>query len=197
LPEGLVLKRSKESGFDAKRFRAKEAKAGNATKFKSFEYLGYQFNVAVEKHRKESLGRREVWLDVAESKVKKIKTRIVKSCLAFIRDGDFGLFDRRIRHLTSNMSLMDRSRGIRRVVGIHYNYPLVDYAETRALRELDIFLRNLLFSTKGRVFRKLKLTQPQRARLARYSFFAGAKGKRFHQLGVKALGQVQGAWKHG
>src|SRR5690606_413569 len=100
LPDGLVFKRVKECGFDAKRFKAKDAKAGNVTKYECIDYLGYRFYVAVEKHRKESLGRREVWLDVAESKVKKIKTRIVKSCLAFIADGDFTLFDKRIRHLT-------------------------------------------------------------------------------------------------
>lgn len=197
LPAGLEFKRSKSSGFPVKRFRSSDAKFNKKPIFKTFDYLGYQFNVATDKHRIEPLGRREVWLDIADSKVSKIKTRIVKTLLAFNSNKDFDLLDRRIRHLTSNLSLLDRSRGIRRVVGIHYNYPLVDYDQTQALKALDRFLQNALSSNKGRVFRRVVLTSAQRQRLGKYSFFAGARGKRFFQMSVKNLGQVQKVWKHG
>jgi hypothetical protein len=197
LPKGLEFKRAKGSGFSVKRFRSTDAKVNKIPVFETFDYLGYQFNVATDKHRIETLGRREVWLDIADSKVSKIKTRIVKALLAFHSDGDFDLLDRRIRHLTSNLSLLDRSRGIRRVVGIHYNYPLVDYKETQALIALDRFLQNALISNKGRVFRHVVLTPSQNARLRKYSFLAGAKGRHFFQMSVRSLGQVQRAWKHG
>ncbi|HWG88377.1 MAG TPA: antiviral reverse transcriptase Drt3a [Candidatus Acidoferrales bacterium] len=197
LPEGLEFKKSKDSGFSVKRFRSKDARAGKIPDFENFDYLGYEFNVAIDKHRIEPFGRREVWLDVAKGKVSKIKTRIIKAFLGFISDKNFDLLDRRIRHLTSNLSLLDRSRGVRRVVGIHYNYPLVECAKTQALHELDKFLQSALKSSKGRVFRRLVLTSAQRAQLAKHSFYAGAKSRRFFQMGVKSLGQVQKVWKHG
>ena len=197
LPVGLKFKNLKNYGFVAKRFRSKEAKPKKKPTFERFDYLGYQFNVAVDKHRIEPIGCREVWLDIASDKVSKIKTRIIKAFLSFNSNGDFDLLNRRIRHLTSNLSLLDRSRGVRRVVGIHYNYPLVDCSKTHALRELDRFLQNALASNKGRVFRNIALTSSQKAQLRRYSFFAGAKGRRFFQMSVKNLGQVQKVWKHG
>lgn len=194
----MDFKASKYFELDAKRFISKEAKAGNFPKFDGFDYLGYKFNVAKSDHRPAAVGMKEVWLDIADKKVKKIKTRLIRSYLDFLGNGDFALLRKRIRHLTSNISMLDRAKGIRRMVGIHYNYPLVDYAETRALKELDQFFANSLSSQKGRVYRKLqkKLSAGQVNELKRFSFYVGAKHKRFYQMGVAELGKVQECWKY-
>lgn len=194
----LTFKDSKSKHIPVKRFRNSDAKDGNSPKFKSFDYLGYAYYVAVEKHKKMCPPGREVWLDIADKKVNKIKTRIIRSYLSFLATGDFELLDRRIRHLTSNLSLMDRARGVKRVVGIHFNYPLVDLEKTKSLHELDAFFQNSLRSTKGRVFRRLSvaLTQSQKTQLSRHSFYAGAKGKHFYHLSVSSLASVQRCWKY-
>lgn len=194
----LKFKSSKHYQLSVKRFRLGDAKKLNTPKFKAFDYLGYSYNVAVEKHKEVVPPGREVWLDIASRKVAKIKTRLIKSYLAFLKDHDFDLLDSRVRHLTSNMSLLDRSRGVRRMIGIHFNYPLVDYDRTEALHELDRFLRNSLTSSEGRVFRKLSatLSAAQKVSLGRHSFFAGAKARHFFQLNVSTLGAVQRCWKY-
>ena len=195
----LEFKSKKHYQLSAKRFRARDARESYSPKFNTFDYLGYAYNVAVERHKKTVPPGREVWLDIASNKIAKIKTRLIKSYLAYLKDKNFTLLDSRIRHLTSNMSLLDRSRGVRRMIGIHFNYPLVDYDRTVALHELDRFLRNSLTSSKGRVFRKLAatLSATQKASLARHSFFAGAKARHFFQLNVSMLGAVQRCWKYG
>lgn len=199
LSPGLAFKSSKHYQLSVKRFQTKVAKKGKSPNFKSFDYLGYAYNVAVDQHKEISPPGREVWLDIASKKVAKIKTRIIKSFLAYLKNKDFDLLDKRIRHLSSNMSLLDRSRGVRRMIGIHFNYPLVDYDQTQALHDLDRFLRNSLNSSKGRVFRKLygALSVTQKEQLCRHSFFAGAKARHFFQMSVPALGAVQRCWKYG
>lgn len=200
LPEGLRFntKGEKKKIIDFNRVHHGRSKPTNTPQFERFDFLGYEFSAAFENHRPATLLSREVYLDIAAVKVRKTKTRIVRSYLDFLATKDFDLLSKRIRHLTSNMSLLDRSRGVRRLIGIHFNYPLVDYSKSQALKELDGFLRASLFSTKGKVFSKVSkiLTPTQKNTLLKNSFYAGAKNRRFQQLSVAELGKVQRCWKY-
>ncbi|AWH37644.1 hypothetical protein C1929_13250 [Stenotrophomonas sp. ZAC14D1_NAIMI4_6] len=198
LPNGLQFKETKKTVLAFEKCKPKENATGKATKFLSFNYLGYAFHCANADHNYRADQTRDVWLDIAESKITRTKTRLMKSYVDFIRTSDFDLLERRVRHLTSNISLRDRSKGITRLSGIHFNYPLIDLERSKALPELDRFLRNTLHSTKGRIFSKLssKLSSSQRAQLLRHSFYSGARFKRFYQFNPKELARIQRCWKH-
>lgn len=198
LPGGLKFKPSKNATLSFDKCLPKENASGKQTKYLTFNYLGYSFNSANSDHNYRPDATRDVWLDIAPNKVSRTKTRIMKSYVDFIRNNDFALLEKRLRHLTSNISIRDRSKGITRLSGIHFNYPLVDLERTRSLRELDQFLRTTLNSTKGRIFSKLstQLTKLQRSHLLRNSFYSGAKLKRFYQFNSKELGRIQRCWKH-
>jgi hypothetical protein len=197
LPEGLHLKRQKLKIYEADRLKSK-VKSATPSKTELLEYLGYSFRFDAKNLSVLPCGHRKVLVDIAPNKVRKIKTRIVKSLLDYVLNKDFRLLDDRLRHLTSNMSMLDRSSGQRRLVGIHFNYPLVDASNSQALLELDRFLANALNSRKGRVYSRLAalLTPYQLARLARHSFVEGAKRRKFFQMGLSYLGKVQRCWKY-
>lgn len=199
LPSGLKFKKIKNDFIDLSAFRPKEKdKAGVITKYKAFDYLGYRFHVASEGHQPSASPVRHVWLDIADSKVRRIKTRLVKSYLDYLSTGDFILLEKRVKHLTSNIALVDRATGLRRLSGIHYSYPLVDVQKSRALRSLDGFLKTSINSGSGSIFSSLqkKLTNGQKAKLSSYSFYSGAKNRRFYSFSVKELSRIQGCWKY-
>lgn len=200
LPDFLEFKKQKTEVKLLAAFRQKEKdKAGTTTIYTCFDYLGYRFNIARDGHQPSIAPARHVWLDIADSKVKKIKTRLMKSYVDYLRTGDYGLLEMRVRHLTSNISLIDRSKGVRRLSGIHHSYPLVDIERSTSLRALDSFLKTSLISVSGSVFSRLniKLTPIQKSGLARHSFYSGAKKRRFYQFNVKDLSRIQRCWKHG
>jgi hypothetical protein len=200
LPPGLVFKLKKDKLFELFPCNPKSGKTGtgNQTKYLELEYLGYSFNVAHTDHNYSRDYLRDVWLDIAPSKVKKIKSRLLRSYIDFCATKDFCLLEKRIKHLTSNISIKDRSKGITRLSGIHFSYPLVDVPRSKALRALDSFLRNSLSSTSGKIFKDLSntITPSQKNVLLRYSFYSGAKNKRFYQLNLKELAKVQRCWKY-
>lgn len=198
LPKGLEFKESKNVCLAFDKCSPKQSASGKTTKYLAFNYLGYTFHVANSDHNFRPDDTREVWLDIAQNKVVRTKSRLMKSYVEFIKTGDFSLLERRVKHLTSNISIRDRSKGITRLSGIHYNYPLVDLERSTSLRELDSFLLSTLHSTKGRIFSKLSkaLTAPQRAILLRNSFYSGAKFKRFYQFNAMELSRIQRCWKH-
>ncbi len=197
LPKGLNFKKSKIEVRDAASLPLK-VKAGLVPRTEQIDYLGYKYKFEAENFAQLPCGHRRLHVDIASKKVRKIKTRVIKSLLDFLRSGDFDLLDERLRHLTSNLSMVDRSSGMSRLVGIHFNYPLVDAAKSEALIELDRFLKHALSSPKGKLFKRtyVRLSPAQRARLLRHSFVEGAEKKKFFQMGLRKLGQVQRCWKY-
>jgi hypothetical protein len=180
-------------------FRPREKDRENVfTKYVSFDYLGYKFHIASDGHQPSLADGRHVWLDIADSKVKRIKSRLIRSYLDFLRGGDYALLEMRVKHLASNISLLDRSKGVRRLSGIHYSYPLVDVSRSTALRELDHFLRSSLASTHGPIFSQLAkaLSKPRRRALMVHSFYSGAARRRIFQFNLKDLARIQRCWKY-
>ena len=166
-----------------------------------FDYLGYNYRV-YEPLEDKSLKLirnqfRQVEVDLALSKVKRYKQRIIKSYLDFIANKNFDLLHNRIRFLTSNFSLEDESTGRRKFSGIYFNYPLI--SNSVRLEELDLFLKNSIFSTKGRVFPKLSalLNPRQKQLLLKYSFVYGHKHRIFFHYSPMDLKRIQECWKYG
>ncbi|MFP3416485.1 hypothetical protein SB773_34170, partial [Bacillus sp. SIMBA_074] len=70
-----------------------------------------------------------VKISIADKKVKKIKTRITRSFLDFIKNKDFNLLDKRIKFLTGNYGIRKNNDGSVLKAGIFYNYTHLDNEE--------------------------------------------------------------------
>jgi len=190
LPNGLEFNKKSEV-FDFDKFEKKNP--GHAH---SIDFLGYRFNVS-RPERSDELGvMRNVTLDIAPPKVRKIKTRIAKSLLKFAQDGNYIDLRSRFRLITGNFNFVDRATGIRRVSGIHFNYPLVDLNSSKALPDLDKFLRNAVMAPHPRNKLRPALTQAQRRELVRLTFRSGHEKKRFYSFTPVRLVALGSVWQH-
>ncbi len=164
-----------------------------------FDFLGYSFTVTKRQNRKKNLPTdRRVTVDISKSKTKKIKTKLVKSCLAYCDDGDFDAFHDRVKLLSGNYSIYDRGRRVNRKAGIYYNYSLVDGAKSISLKELDLFLKTMVLSSQGKVFSRLnpKLSSAQKRLLLKLSFVDGFQKKIFNNFPSKRLVTLMECWKY-
>ena len=191
LPKGLEFN-SKSDCMDFGAFKKNDTGLEN-----EFDFLGYRFEV----HKPERVGlankiARKVTLDIAPSKVRRIKSRVAISLLKFSDDGDYVALRDRIRILTSNFNFVDRNTGVRRVAGIYFNYPLVQYENSNALPALDRFLRNALMSGNPKNSLFPTLSDEQRQQLVQLSFSKGFKMKRFFSYGPVRLKQITSCWSH-
>lgn len=174
LPSGLTLNQKKQyicKANDASPFRPTPQAPNNPKRF-TFEYLGYNFDIHDPSMKNEP---RKVVLDIARSKVNKIKSRITLAYLDFCKNQDFSLLEMRIKFLTSNFSISDTNRGGYRLTGIYHNYHRIDPSKSAALDQLDEYLRRATTSSYGKVFNDFycKTTASQRRRLLTFSFKRG------------------------
>ncbi len=84
--------------------------------FEKFEYLGYKFEF--EKIAKE---KNKVKISLADSKVKKIKSRIIYSFLDYLKNKNFDLLEKRIKFITGNYTVKKQDEGGMLNAGIYYN----------------------------------------------------------------------------
>jgi len=198
LPTGLYLNNNKTKIQTASK---------NVLPFKSiqpppnvleFEFLGYQFTVCEPPKSDDRQPFRVVHLDIADSKVKKIKTRVTRALISYCKNRDFELLETRLKFLTSNFSVLDADRERKRLAGIFYNYHRVDSNSSRALKELDNYLKKLALSGRGTVFDDFfcKTTVAQRRRLLRFSFDRGFREKTFMHFSRETLKLVQECWMY-
>ncbi len=103
LPAKLSLNETKKRICTAPRF---DRPAKKACAILSFDYLGYQFSVSnpAKASRTTKQQFRDVAIDIASSKLAKIKTRIVRSFLSFNANHDYPLLALRIKYLTSTLT---------------------------------------------------------------------------------------------
>ncbi len=145
LPTGLGLNPNKRQIVDAKDKVAPVKPLNSSSAKHNFDYLGYSFLICdpVKQNNKPKNGEyhRDVTVDIGLSKVKKLKTRIVRSFLDFSCNGDWSLLQDRIAFLTQNFSVHNPKAGEKKLAGIFHSYPLLTN-EAIALQELDRFLRN-------------------------------------------------------
>lgn len=199
LPTGLGLNPNKRQIVDAKDKVAPVKPLNSSSAKHNFDYLGYSFLICdpVKQNNKPKNGEyhRDVTVDIGLSKVKKLKTRIVRSFLDFSCNGDWSLLQDRIAFLTQNFSVHNPKAGEKKLAGIFHSYPLLTN-EAIALQELDRFLRNAVLSKNGRSISKSSalLNAPQRRQLLKYSFVRGHANKTFVHFHSTRISDIQNCW---
>lgn len=193
LPEGLHLNSAKSKVY---RFSGTSSKSPAPED--SFDYLGYKFTVhQVKQYRNGRPQDRTVELDIAKSKVKKNKTRICRSFLQYLADGNFEDLQDRVRVLTCGYQFFDERRSKRRNAGIQYTYDLID-AHSPALTELDVFLKGMVLGHYGKIGGRLALClgNRERKKLLRHSFSKGMANKVHFRFDAARLVHLIEAWKY-
>lgn len=199
LPLGLHLNPNKQNIVEASSKVAKVSGVSNPPLF-YFDYLGYEFlvtnptNATAGKLKNGELNR-GVSIDIASRKLKKLKTRIVRSFIEFGNGGNWDLLRDRISFLTQNFSVYNPKAGGKKLAGIYHSYPLVD-DNSDGLNELDRFLRNAILTNKGKVFSKssILLNGSQKRQLLGYSFLRGHSKKVFVHFSGQRISEIQRCW---
>lgn len=196
LPPGLHLNTKKQelcSAPDSSGY--KKSQQPEMPLLFSFEYLGYSFSVY---EPPEKNGSREVVLDIADSKIKKIKTRLTKAYLDYCKNRNFELLEMRVKFLTSNFSVLDINRGGYRLAGIYHNYHRIDEAKSTALAILDEYLYLATMSSYGKVFdRFFSITSvAQRRRLLTFSFKRGFSERNYFHFNRSQFKAIRECWEY-
>lgn len=190
LPRGLNLNAQKTKLMTFGGIRASSPKLEH-----QFDYLGFSFDVYQIKRDK--LHTRKVIIDIAESKIKKIKTRIVRSLIQYLKDGNYEDLEDRFKLITCNYCFYDFRNDRRRFAGLYHTYALIS-TPSGALSELDQFLPRVLLSKTGKVSGPLahRLSRSQRRRLLSLSFTrAFRKGIHFY-FSPDRLNHLIKCWKY-
>jgi hypothetical protein len=162
-----------------------------------FSFLGYTFDVS-KAFRNPSDRRvsRIVNVDMAPSKIRRLKTRLVNSVIQYNRDGIYADLLDRVRLLTSNFRFVDYKTGTRRTSGIYFNYPLIDPATATSFTELDKFFRNLIMSPHPKNALRPHLPPQRRRELVRLTFRSGFERKRFFHFRTERIAQLRSCWAY-
>ncbi|WP_223639547.1 antiviral reverse transcriptase Drt3a [Rhodobacter sp. TJ_12] len=190
LPTGLKLNSSK-----SKIYTFGGAKVKPAAVEHSFDYLGFRFSV--HQIGKDRPLARQVDLDIADSKVKKNKTRIVKSLLQYLADGNFDDLIDRIRILTCGYQFFDERQQKKRSAGLQHTYSLIN-SNAPALAELDKFFSAMVLCRSGAIGGRLalSLTNRQRKELLKYSFVCGFANRVHFRFTADRLAKLMECWKY-
>ncbi|HFD4036244.1 TPA: antiviral reverse transcriptase Drt3a [Vibrio parahaemolyticus] len=164
------------------------------TKAQKFTYLGYEF--LIDEQKKSTKDDKVIKLDIAQSKTKRIKTRLIKSFINFEKNNDFKLLLDRVKLLTSNYSLLDKKKEIQVMSGIYYNYKCIDDNKSKSLRDLDSLLRRIIYNNKSLSSSgSLNLSTRQRNELLKYSFSNGFKKRIKVHFSPTRQNKLQRTWK--
>ncbi|MXS19262.1 antiviral reverse transcriptase Drt3a [Pseudomonas oryzihabitans] len=210
LPSGLEFNRKKFNVIEAKekvKFQSvpktnqktKLPPQGKATSaLLSFEFLGYEFEVfnPIKSGIKLESCPRTVTIDIAKSKVRKIKSRLAQSFLSYKKSKDYSLLRDRIRYLTSNFSVKDADRQRKRLAGIYHNYHRAHASTSKSLKDLDHFLFSLLILKNSPLTRSILLSKKQEKELNSFSFRRGFEEKTYSNFSSERLVKIQECWKY-
>ncbi|PXX29720.1 antiviral reverse transcriptase Drt3a [Arenibacter sp. ARW7G5Y1] len=148
----------------------------------NFEYLGYKFLFTdCCKKAKNEFTDKKIEVSIAQSKVNKYKTRIVRSFLDYLKNGDFSLLEDRMKFLTGNYPIKrNTSEGTILYAGLYYNYPFIN--DKKTLEELTIFLRKIINSKNKSFGTKINssLSNSQKGLLSKYSFLSGWNNRKIN-----------------
>jgi hypothetical protein len=156
------------------------------------EYLGYKFTT--KKKSKKNKKDKVVVISIADKKVNKIKTRIVKSFLDFLKNKDFELLENRMKFLTGNFSIRTNSEGNELKAGIYYNYSYLN--DFSVLNDLNIFYHKIIRSNKNKFGSKINaaLSNQEKNNLSKYSFMHGHKMKVYYQFKPELINRIKKCW---
>lgn len=159
-----------------------------------FDYLGYSFSIE-NNHSKDK--NRAIKIDIANNKIKKIKTKIIRAFIAFSKDQNFEILIERLLFLSTNFSIYDRNKGRKKLSGIYYNYPELS-ENNESLLELDQYLRTLILSKA--TFKHLnissKLSKNQKRKLLSLSFFKSHTNRSFNYFSGQRIKVLKECWKN-
>ena len=188
LPEGL------EANYKKTRFIKFNADKKTPEGIKKFDFLGHEFSVSAISG---SISKREVNVDISESKIKKIKTRIVKSIQTFNSDHNFKDLEKRMWIISANHFFFDHRSGRYRGGGIYHNYKFIDET-SKSLQVLDDFLRHAITSGKGKVFKSFRsaTNNAQRSKLMKCSFQRNFEKRKHYSFNNKDLERLMRCWKY-
>lgn len=190
LPSGLKLNAKK-----SRIIRFENAKKPTPAVEAEFEYLGFGFKV-YETRKKAPCGRL-VLKDIAASKVKKRKTRMVKSVLQFLQDSSFDDLRDRFRLITCNYQFFDHQKAKYRLAGTRHTYGLLDIPSP-ALADLDAFQKKLILRRTGKIGAALAttLSNAQRKELLRLSSSRGFENQTHFHFPPDRLKHLMDCWKY-
>lgn len=200
LPKGLSFNEGKKYFVSDVVVKSASAKKNpQISELITFEYLGYDFCVSDVVNECSIRGLyRQVVVDLAKAKIKKIKSRIIHSIINYNKNLDFDLLCERLKFLSTNFSVLDANRILKRLSGINYNYPLIDANNSKGLAELDLFLKKAVLSSNGKVFFdfNMNLNQSQKYYLLKFSFVRGHDKCHFFHYSAFKMNRIQGCWKY-
>lgn len=194
LPKGLIFNKKTKSYL----FSDYKKSTPLSTEY-TFDFLGYSFSISTSHWNNDNKLKkliRDVDIDIAASKVRRIKTRIAKSLVQFKSDGNFNMLLDRFRLLTSNYSFVDWSTGQRNVSGIYYSYPLVDPKKSKSLQDLDRFVRSVVLHPHPKNKLRPGLKNKKRQLLLRMTFMSGFEKQRFFYFSTKKIAELKDCWKY-
>jgi len=188
LAEGLSINQTKTELFDGKTLENLDIVSGRKLiKKHKLDYLGYSFKV--ENGRSKN---RKLIVSIADKKVTKIKTRVVKVFLDFSKNKNFGLLEKRIQFLTGNYSIRKSEEGNSLRAGIYYNY--LQVTDSNVFEELNQLLRKSIFSKSPNFGGKIGLSPIQKDKLSRYCFLAGFEKKTYFEFTYLDMQQIIKCW---
>ena len=155
-----------------------------------FNFLGYNFQVKFKVRERKDYTR-NVIITIDQSKIDKIKQRIVKASLIFIQNKNFDSFYDRLRLIFSNYQLDSNANGIL-MTGIYYNYKYI--TDNSSLNKINQF-KNYLITSNSRLSKKIKLhlTTAQKEKLLKLNICSGFYSKmkvKFSEQKIQELCKV-------
>ena len=200
LPSGLKLNSEKEKVREAAKRVAPLKPGSSPSELFNIDYLGYAFLVRepnAQKNTPPGAHHRKVVVDIAERKLKKIKTRIVRSFIDYTKTGDWSLLRDRLKFLRQNFSVHNPKIGAKKVAGIFHSYPALS-EDAQGLIKLDKFLRNIVLGQTGRHSSLIspRLNSKQRSELLSQSFVAGHRNRSFVHFSATRIGKIQDCWRY-
>ncbi|MDF3078000.1 MAG: maturase protein [Sphingobacteriaceae bacterium] len=180
LETGLNKNLKKTSTFDGSLLRP----------YSPLEFLGYKFYF-----KKTDKKSKEMVISIADSKVKKIKTRIILSFVDFVKTREELLLIKRIQFLTGNYNLKSSIEGVSLKAGIFYNY--IHANDTEVFHQLNLFYHKTLNSRRNSLGVKLAplLSPALKSQLQKYSFAHGFNKKVFYRFDAATMKNISNCWR--
>lgn len=141
-------------------------------KINNFNFLGYNFKINSKCSNK---NKRSIIISIQDSKIEKIKRRIIKSTMIFLKDNNFSNYYNRLKLLFGNYQLDSNENGIL-MTGIYYNYQFI--TEMSSLNKLNQF-KNFLITGNSRISKQLqaRLSVSQKQQLLKLNICKGFNSK--------------------
>jgi hypothetical protein len=159
----------------------------------NINYLGYKL-ITAKVPPKDSKKRAKVAVEMADSKVNRLKTRMVKAFLDHRGLQDYDLLYNRIKFLAENHRIKMPGRRGKLMSGIHFNYPLV--SDPQSFRKIDSFLRAQVYAANNSygIKQALSLSAAEKSEMAKLSFFSGFKNRRSRSVKPAMLKKIRKCW---